>query len=246
MFLIRTLYIRGYNEIKLIFNNPIADHHRLGKKVKIISEIHTEVNRLTGIEVIQQRENFCLLKVLSESSIKDFELILRRIFLLIKDASNDLIKGAVKSDKYLVESIEEKHNTITKFIANILRMLNKGVYPNSKDTPIMYHIIETLDNINDILKESAREIVNSDVKVSKDCEGVLININTSLEDYYKLFYQFDFKLVEKLSSERYNILENIKNLSKKLNKDEIRILISMERVVEEILDLKVVSMALKY
>ena len=67
MFLIRILYIRGYNEIKLIFSNPTKNHHRLGKKVKVISEIHTEVNRLTGIEVIQQREDFCILKVLSES-----------------------------------------------------------------------------------------------------------------------------------------------------------------------------------
>ena len=58
MFLIRILYIRGYNEIKLTFNNPLADHHRIGKKVKVISEIHNEVNRLTGIEVIQQKENF--------------------------------------------------------------------------------------------------------------------------------------------------------------------------------------------
>src|SRR3989344_6975262 len=136
MFLIRVLYIRGYDEIKITFNNPVVSHHRLGKKVKVISEIHTEVNRLTGIEVVQQRENFCVLKVLSESSIKDFDLILRRIFLLVMDASNVLVKGATKSEKHLVESIEDAHNTITKFVANALRLLNKVGYPDDKNTAL--------------------------------------------------------------------------------------------------------------
>lgn len=246
MFLIRVLYIRGYDEIKLTFNNPIADHHRIGKKVKVISEIHTEVNRLTGIEIIQQRENFCVLKILSESSIKDFDLILRRIFLLILDASNDLIKGATKTDRYLVESIEEKHNTITKFMANALRLLNKVGYPTHKNTSLLYHIIESLDNINDILKESARDIVNFNIKISKVCENILLRINTSLEDYYKLFYNFDFKLVEKLSSERYKIIEDTKSLSKKLSKEEILLIMNMERIIEEVLDLKVGRMAMEY
>ncbi len=244
--LIRNLYIRGYDEIKLIFNNPIVDHHRLGQKVKVLSEIHSEVNRLTGIEVIQQRENFCVLKVLSESSIKDFDLILRRIFLLITDASNDLIKGAVKGDKYLVESIEEKHNSITKFMANALRLLNKVGYPNYKNTTLYYYIIRCLDEINDILKESARSIVKFDIKISITCEKILHRINESLADYHKLYYKFDFKLVEKLSSERYKILENINHVSKKLSKDELMLVMNMERIVEKILNLKSARMALEY
>jgi len=246
MFLIRILYVRGYDEIKLIFNNPIVHHYRLGKKVKVISAIHAEVNRLTGIEVIQQRENFCILKILSESSIKDFDLILRRIFLLISDASNDLIKGAGKGDKYLVESMEEKHNTITKFMSSALRLLNKVGHPNHKNTSLYYHIIESLDNVNDILKESARDIVNFKIKISKNSEKILFRINESLAEFNKFFYKFDFKLVEKLSSERYKIMVEIRGALKKLSKDEILLLMNMERVQEEILDLKVARMALQY
>ena len=246
MFLIRILYIRGYNEIKLIFNESVIEHPRIGKKVNVISEIHREINRLTGIEIIQQRENFCILKVLSESSIKEFDLILRRIFLLIMDASNDLIHGARKGDRYLVESMEEKHNTITKFMANNLRLLNKSGHPNHKNTSLYYHIIESLDNVNDILKESARDIVESNIKISKNCENILVRINDSLQDFHKLFYKFDFKLIEKLSSNRYKILDDIKLFSKKLSKDEILLVMNMERIVEKILDLKISRMALEY
>ena len=246
MFLIRILYIRGYNEIKLIFNEPLTDHHRTDKKTKVISEIHSEVNRLTGIEVIQQRENFCILKVLSESSIKDFDLILRRIFLLISDASNDLIKGAGKGDKYLVESMEEKHNTLTKFMASALRLLNKVGHPNHKNTSLYYHAIESLDNINDTLKETARDIVTFEIKISKTCEKILRRINESLNDYHKFFYKFDYNLVEKLSYERYKIIEELRRSLKKMSKDEILLVMNMERIVEEILDLKVARVALEY
>lgn len=246
MFLIRALYIKGYDEINLVFNNPLTMHHRIGKKVTFLSQIHEEVNRLTGIEVIQQKENFCLLKVLSESSIKDFDLMFRRIFLLLTDASNDLLTGAVKGDEYLVESIEEKHNSITKFMASALRLLNKVGHPDHKNTPLFYYIIESLDAINDILKESARGIINSKISISKSTENILTMINDSLQDFSKLFYKFDFKLVEKLSSDRYKILQDIRALSKKSGKDEIGIVMNMGRIVEVIYKLKVTRIALEH
>lgn len=246
LFLIRSLYIKGYDEIKLVFNSPLINHHRLHKKVTVISEVHLEVNRLTGIEVIQQQENFCVLKTLSESSIKDFDLILRRIFLLTKDAANDLINGALKNDKYLIETLEEKHNTITKFMASGLRLLNKFGHPNHKNTVLYWLIIECLDNVNDILKETARDIIKLDIKISKNCENILLRINSSLVDYYNLFYKFDHKLVEKMTIERYGILEDIRMLLKKMSKDELIVVTSMERIIEQILELKVARIGLEY
>src|SRR3989338_9146675 len=202
MFLLRALYIRGYNEIKLTFNEPFAEHHRIGKKVSIISQIHEEANRLTGLEVIQQRENFCILKV-------------------------------------LIESMEEKHNTITKFMANSLRLLNKVGHPEYNKTQIYYHIIESIDSINDVLKNSARDVIDSNIKISKPCESILRSVNNSLQDFSKLFYKFDFKMIEKISSDRYKILRDIKQLIKKLSKEEIKLVINMEQIVEIIYTLTV-------
>ena len=211
-----------------------------------MSEIHTEVNRLSGIEIIQQRENFCILKVISESSIKDFDLILRRVFLLVTDASSDLVKGASKRDRYLIESLEERHNTITKFMANGLRLLNKFGHPNYRNMPSYHSIIESLDKINDILKESARFMVNKDFPISKPCESILLDINSAIHDFYKLFYDFDFGLVEKLSSCRYRLVNNIEQLSKRLSKEELILVMKLERVVEEILHSKVERMSMQY
>jgi len=194
--------------------------------------------------VIQQREN--LLKVLTEASIKDFDIILRRLFLLVSDACEDFVSGAVKRNKYLVETLEEKHNTINKFMANGLRLLNKVGHPNYKNTSLYYHIIECLDNINDALKESARDISNLDIKVSKNCENILNRINESFKDYHKFFYKFDFKLLGKINKDRYEILEDIRRLSKKMSKDELILVTSMERVIEQIIDMREPRIAMQY
>ena len=85
MFLIRCLYRKGYDEIRVKFNKPTTKHHKIGKDVTVVSSIHKEVGRLNGLEVIQQKENFCLIKDISEGNIKEFDNVLRRIFLLLVD-----------------------------------------------------------------------------------------------------------------------------------------------------------------
>lgn len=245
MFLIRCLYIKGYDEIKVNFDEPIAMHYRVGQEVNVLKSIHEEVNRLTGVEIIQQRENFCIIKDISESNIKDFEVVLRRIFLLVIDASNDLLEGTKKSDKYLLESLQEKHNTITKFIANNLRLLNKFGY-DDRNNLILYHIIYTLDNIIDRLKEASRYIVNHNVKFSKETENLLQVLHTMLVDFQSMYFKFDLKLAEKISRVRYDSIENLNKISKKISSHELILLTKMLNVADKVLDLSVNRMIMEY
>src|SRR3989338_9424778 len=97
LYYIQSLYRVGYDEILVKFDDPYTIHLRTGEKKKVISVIHEIVNRLTGFEIVQQKENFCLIKDLSDISPKEFETALRRIFLLLIDVNKDLLEG-VKND----------------------------------------------------------------------------------------------------------------------------------------------------
>ena len=100
MYYIRSIYRMGYDEIKVNFNNPTTIHYRLNEKKSVIAVIHTEVNRLVGVEIVQQKENFCIIKDLSPNPpIAEFDNILRRIFLLITDATKELVEG-IKSRNF--------------------------------------------------------------------------------------------------------------------------------------------------
>jgi phosphate uptake regulator len=246
MYYIRALYIKGYDEIKVIFDEPTVDHYRLRQKVKTISMIHEEVNRLSGMEIIQQKENFCVIKDIAQGSVKEFDVVLRRIFLLLVDASSDLLKGGKEGDLYLVDSLQEKHNTITKFITNNLRLLNKGMHPEHKNIQILYFIIAALDNITDVLKDCARDIVASKMKLSKETESILNTINTSLKEYVEFYYKFNIAFLKTMTFRRYKMLEDIKKFSKKVNTDEYRLIMNMWNIMEQLLDLTITRVELEY
>ena len=57
---IRSVYRRGFDEIVVRFNDPWTYHHRISQKKKVISIIHTEVNRLIGVELIEQKKLFAI------------------------------------------------------------------------------------------------------------------------------------------------------------------------------------------
>lgn len=246
IFLVRGLYMRGYDEIKLVFDRSTTRHHRLNKQVRFSSVIHNETLRSTGLEIIQERGNFIVLKRISESSMREFDIILRRIFLLMIDASKDLYIGVKEGDFELVKSLEEKHDNITKFIFYNLRLLNTGSYINYKDTPFLFHIIYSLDVVIDILRNAARDIADNKIRPGKEGAAILGQINKSIGLYYDLYYNFTLKKCEEFSYMRDKILNSIKSTRKKLTKEDLFISTATEQCLEVLRNLFSARISIEY
>jgi len=246
MYLIRSLYKLGYDEIKLNFNKQSTFHYRLEKDRTIISVIHEEVNRLTGVEVIQQKENFCVIKALSDMNFEEFNPVLRRIFLQIIDMSNDMINGAQKQDLMLLKTLEEKHNTITKFLSFCMRLLNQKEYPDHKKTLIMYNTISMLDKLLDILKNSGRNLINLKPRITPKTKELMGKIHEAIVTYYHLFYKFNNREVMKIAELRDNILKDIQSCFNELSKKELLIINNLAPVLELVLAMTETRMALEY
>jgi phosphate uptake regulator len=246
IYVIRSAYKIGYDDIKLIYGQPLAKHFRVNKNEKVISVVHEEVNRLVGIEVVQQKENFCMIKDLSEPSSAEFDSALRRVFLLINDASKDLIEAIKTNDNVLLETIEEKHDSITKFVSYCLRLINKGKYQDYKKGLVLYHIISNLDKITDILKYSARSVMKLKGKLKKDTIKILEYILKSIPDYYTMFYKFDFKKSSSLYENRDFCLREIFGSTGKIPPAELLIIEKTSSILELITDISEARMALEY
>jgi len=246
MFLIRCLYIKGYDEMKLRFDDVTTKHHKIGKDVTVISSIKEEVNRLNGIEIIQQKENSCFIKDISEGVIKELDTILRRIFLLLIDASKDLVKGSKENNHMLLDTINEKHDTITKFAAYNLRLLNKFGYTDDKKTNTLYHIISSLDEIIDIIKYCSRFVTAHKIKLAKDAISIISDVQETLSLYHDFFYNFDLKKAEKLSKDRSIIFDKVGSLVKKVPANNLFILSNMEQILEVLIHLTVSRIGLEY
>ena len=234
IYYIRSAYRRGYDLIEIKFDNDFTKHFRTGEEEKVITIIHEEINRLVGVEIIQQKEKFCVVKDISNASFKDFDTVLRRIFLLFLDAANDLFNGMKTANKALVESIEEKHNSITKFISYALRLLNKGGFSDQHRNSLLYTIIVMLDKITDILKYAGRDFLGNKIKLSKESGEILDYVYVNFQTYYEIFYKYDAKKTYELYSNRDKTIRKIKAFNEKISKDELTLLCDLRQSLEYI------------
>lgn len=244
LYYIQNLYRVGYDEIKVIFDEPTTTHFRINEKKNVITIIHTEVNRLIGYEIVQQKENFCVIMDLSQSSIIEFDNILRRIFLLLNDANSDLLKGAKDMDISLIETIEEKHDSITKFISYCLRLLNKYGYPDHKKTMVLYHILATFDKIIDVLKNASRDLLKFKHRLNNKTIQLFNIINKTNRLYSEFFFKFDLKKAVQIYKNRNEMLNLLYLYRNKLPTDELVLVSKMEHALELLTDVEVARMGI--
>ncbi len=145
---------------------------------------------------------------MSEPSFDEFETMFRRVFILYLDAVKDFITSLENEDLILTETIEEKHQSITKFVSYCLRILNKRGFSNQIKNNLYYHTLETIDKLSHTLKYGARFIVDKKMKLNKKCITLLKGIEESISLYYELFYKFDINNVTKFYENRDNTLNS--------------------------------------
>ena len=148
-------------------------------------------------------------------------------------------------DRLLLETIEEKHDTITKFISYSLRIMNK-IRNENVNTHFIYHIIATLDKVTDLLKNCGRDLKGYDKKLTKDSVIILDMMYNSFELYKELFYKFDLDTVRKLAENKERISARINSLLSKLPPHEILLLSDMHQSLELFRDLVESRMAMEF
>lgn len=246
LYYIQSSYRIGYDELHITFTHPSTQHHRLKTKTNVISVIHKQANRLIGYEVIQQKDNFCIVKDISKSSIDEFDTVLKRIFLLLKDIGEDMVEGCKTNNNSLLETIEEKHDSVTKFISYCLRLLNKYGHPRAQKTCTYYHIIANLDKIVDVFKYGARNMLKHKYKLKKGTKDILDALNKSIHLYGDMFFNFDNKKIAELYRNRDLIVKKIEWVQSKLPPPELSFIVYMRSMLELITDISEARIGLEY
>lgn len=237
MFFVRALYKNGYDEIKLNFNTPLIQHIRLNTKVRTIDVISKEISRLPGMDIFSNKENYCIIKTISEDSPKALDNMIRRIFLMTLETLNDMHDGWKSNSSSILDSIQLKHDNITKFIAYSQRIINKVGCETTQKNCNMYHILEEIDEILDLIKFNARMLSEYNIKSSNEALKIYKKIIESFETCSHLFYKFDPINVTEINTKRYEILGLVTKSLKNFSKKELSILAYMEQISEKIINL---------
>lgn len=246
MFLLRALYKNGYDDITLWFKHPECLNFRSDKPEQIVDVLATEVSRLNGVEIFTRRIDHCIIRTISEDTAKVFDTMLRRTFLIFDETIKELIEGYETKNYSLLNTIQQKHDAITKLIVYCQRLVNKLGYPDHRKTNTIYHILEVLDTMMDFLKYNSRIIIEEKIHPSEQGISICASISKSFHTFYELYYDFKLEKVSELNKQRHMFLKQIIVAQKKMKKNELSFLSNMEQIFEHILNLTNARIALEY
>lgn len=217
---ITALYRSGCDEIHLNYDD--------NSYIKVIQNLLSK--ETTGFEIVKQGNNYCLIKDLTGHSKDEFNIALRRIWLLTLDLSKESLKAIKKKDTDTLKHIYLMDYSINKFTNYCLRLLIKKGYINFKQTPLYYHLIRNIEEIADKYKDLCNFYLIYKGKVDNNLFTNFDKINDHLNEFYELFYKYDKQRLEDLFSKTkitqnkvlisqnsmsyilFSICENIRNL----------------------------------
>jgi len=231
-------YILGYNEIKLIFKEPEIVHfrkHEKHEKLKAVDLISELVTYLIGVEITDQKEKYCIIKDMSDTTTEDFDNVLRRIFLLILTFADDSLEAIKQNNKTGLGHMHRlRYKHIRKFNYFCLRYLNLGCLKDPKKIIPYSQLIIGLKDINGVYRYVAREQSLSKKGLNKKSYEVYGDVNKLLKSFYELFYSFSKEKAFKIIEERAEIFIKINKLSKELPKNDAILFSRLAVILNEI------------
>ncbi len=219
------LYRLGYDEIKIEFNNPY-----------MVDKINYEIEQMPGLEIVDQGEDYCIIKNIAVGLEKEFDNILRKIFLNITYCGQQGLEVIKKGNFSKLESLQQLSRTSNRMTNFCQRLIRKEGYKDYKKTMVVYAMIWSLEQVWDYYNNIFKYLLSlkSKPKISNEILKIYGTTNELFEEYYKLFYSFDSNEVSDLKEKCINAIENIKKQIENKNKTEAIILLNLNLIVERL------------
>jgi len=199
-----SLHKKGYDEIEIATTGI--------EQEKVIDELLKDL--FIGFAIIHKTPNSCIVRCLSKEFEDQFDIILRRAFLVTLSLAEQTAEIS-RTGKYdqlpELSSLEKNNNQLTNFCQ---RILNKRGNPDPTKTTFLYVITWNLEKIADEYKYLGRCIA-AHKNIGKQTLALLSQTNKLLREYYELFYSFDLERLTRLAMNYKQLHQEIESLMTK-------------------------------
>lgn len=237
-------YKLGYERIEVLFSRPTIPDAKTGRELDAIEVIQEIANELVGVEVVEQKPRSCVIIDLSAPAGKEFDAILRRVFLLLLSLGEESLKAVREDDKALMRQMHHRHKTIRKFVSFCIRHLNKHGYADYRKTYPYLHLLIGLQEMSTVYRFVTTEFSQARVSLSEETAAVYDQVNGLVRAFYESFYSYGPKKASALVERRAGILKEMNRLSKSLPKEQFVPLTRLVVILNKIHELQEVSTAL--
>lgn len=167
--------------------------------INILKEIRSLTNRLLlGFEITERTKDRCVLENISEPTEDKYDIMLKKVFMVIKDSLELTLEDFNKS-KFNIKDIKENRDLADKFILYCRRLLmKKGAEESMLDWELLTFLMHIEHAIYYMYKYAAENRIKS--------EKPMLDLLVELEKYFELFensyYNKDIQEVQKIHNLR--------------------------------------------
>ena len=204
---LHALYKKGADEVHVTFKEP--------SKIQLIQDAIGK--DLVGFEILEQKEDTCVIRYVS-GNIGEFDSLMRRTFLLLLTMANQTYEF-LRDEKYEALKntafLEEANNRFTTICR---RYLNKSGREITSKVGPLYYIIEELEKIADQYKYMCQHFYNlkdGKTKLKKNIVAIFGKTCDMIRDFYDAFYKFDPEKVRRLKNVRNQIVDDAHRMFQK-------------------------------
>jgi len=221
------IYKAGYDEVEVRFGNA--------KEFEDAQEVIRE--EFIGFETIHHGKDSLVFKKISSIEPKEFNTMMRRMFLIIKSMADDSPIAMKKKDPDLLKMIILRDKDVNKIADFCRRSLNSSGHMIEGRTAPLYFITEQLEKIGDILKEICGHMISNPGSANEGILSFFSDVNAFFEDFYGLYFSLDLKKMAEFGRKRKILIEKSENLLESSSKKEVRIVFYLREMLNSTFDM---------
>ena len=232
------LYNVGYEEVRINFD-----------AIESLDIVHNVLrDEMIGYEIIEQKEDYIIIKSIAGVFETEFDNMLRRAFILFKTMSQGILEAMKKSDTKTLKSLASLEVNNNKYIAFCIRILAKRGYIVYEKTNLMYGVLRKLEEAADELKYLCsffEEDKNNIKKIDKNIIEFYGELIVYIEECYNLFYNFSFQKADLFLIKRKDLIEKGFSITRLSDARHMRIAYYSINIIQFLADLMAEKMDLE-
>ncbi|MBU0758670.1 MAG: hypothetical protein KKF44_11485 [Nanoarchaeota archaeon] len=232
--IITAVHKKGFDEIEIYYDSDLI-HRIIQDKLK---------NLFLGWVIMNQKENYVLLKNINNEDEKEFKNLLRRAFLVSINMGQSLL-DRIKNKNYdnitnLID-LEKTNNQLTNYCE---RILNRGYI--AKDICFLYIIVWNIEKIPDEFRAICNYLSGrSNIEMNSSITMLFENILEYLEGYMKLFFNFSFNKLQELHAVKDKLNSEVQELyAMQMSYDDKILLSHLNMILNRISDFSASTIAI--
>ena len=216
------LYKKGYDEFTITF----SDHDELEQAYEVVRE------EFTGFEVVEHGKNKLTVREISQPHPDQFDTVLRRQFLVIKDFASEIQTALQNKEHSWLKRLTLRDKDVNKLADFCRRLINKQ-HGNTG----LYYIVEQLEKISDRYRDISAYAARNNLAPTKSFMNSYREVAAYLDEFYTCFYQFSLPAMRAFVAKHESLLAQLEKTQEKASQKEQKLLFWLEDIAEKLYDM---------